>query len=172
MAGYHPQGAVQTADRNTFTVFLRKRPICLSKIFGLWNRLLVWYSYSWLWRGSREADGCNLCTLPHSGSPVSSRKEFMPFSGAPNCVATAKGHLYITCKQVQIIKKKNRTTNPKIIIVQKIKFIEDKKKQCPRNTSRACFCSKGGKFFLHVSYIWSLQRRNGGIMKVMERSGK
>ena len=40
---YHSQGTAGRADGHTALVFLRKRPICLSRNCGLRDRLLVWH---------------------------------------------------------------------------------------------------------------------------------
>lgn len=60
-----------------------------------------------------KASEYNLCTLSliHSSSPVSSRKDLIPFSGALIFVAATSRHLSITRKQIQtteqITKQKN-----------------------------------------------------------------
>lgn len=59
-----PQSTAQTVDRNTLPVFLGKGPVCLTRSFGLRERLLVGHTLRGLWRGSQgmEAGGSNLCS--------------------------------------------------------------------------------------------------------------
>lgn len=84
---------------DTPSIFLRKRPIFLSRSFGLMNRRLVWHTYRGLqrWSQGMEAGGCNLCILPgpYSSTLVSSIKELIPLFGALIFAAAARGHLYI-----------------------------------------------------------------------------
>lgn len=59
--------------------FLWKKPICLSKSFGLRSRLLVWHTTRRLWRcfQGKEAGRHNICALlmPCSSLPVSPSKK-------------------------------------------------------------------------------------------------
>ena len=86
---------------------LRKRTTSMSETLGLWGRLLVWGSYRGLYRDSQgiEAEGHSLCilSLPHSSSPESSETSLSLLWG-PIFLSTARGHLCITRKQVQITK--------------------------------------------------------------------
>ena len=101
LGDYHSKSTGQIAEWNTPLVFLRKRHICLYRIFGFRARLLVWHTYKGLWRYSQrmEASGCNFCVLPLpcSSSPISYRKELTVFSSALIFAAAARKNIYITC---------------------------------------------------------------------------